>query len=444
MNQAIATDEEAVVVLGAGSSADFGVPTLKGVFKDFAARRYLTKNAELDDFLSEYAWKLRGVNADSSDRSLNIEEILTLLRDWEFDKSLGVDIDSDTITAVRRHVYQLLFRAVFMYKDTRKRLFNDLIICLEKTFRKVTWATFNWDCIFEASYWYTKGQNPQLIVDLENWIESNARSTLLKLHGSVNWWDLPGGLTYFRWGGGQKSELEDQWARYRADSKFRPVILEPSSYKYQDECYKLLAIQWDEFLAALKRASIVLVVGYSLPESDSRARTMMLTGFQFGPGNWGVVDPGGEIISRYSRLFGEQHLSTRQETLSSFTSNLKQNLEDLFPAYNFYLPWFCTLQILNLEGTSQVTSEFEQIARLRARRHAEFVAPRSDRGVVVVDKPRTEGANLRSVRDQRRAAIHVRRIRIRRKIRIRCFARAFRLNFHFRIAVHGKGQPNGE
>jgi hypothetical protein len=33
------TDKRAVVILGAGASADFGVPVLRGVFKNIEARK---------------------------------------------------------------------------------------------------------------------------------------------------------------------------------------------------------------------------------------------------------------------------------------------------------------------------------------------------------------------------------------------------------------------
>ena len=36
---------KAVVILGAGASSDFGVPTLQGIFKDKWARQYLKQDS---------------------------------------------------------------------------------------------------------------------------------------------------------------------------------------------------------------------------------------------------------------------------------------------------------------------------------------------------------------------------------------------------------------
>lgn len=50
----------AVVILGAGSSADFGVPTLANIFKDHHARRYLQAKSDLLGQLNEMFWQPRG------------------------------------------------------------------------------------------------------------------------------------------------------------------------------------------------------------------------------------------------------------------------------------------------------------------------------------------------------------------------------------------------
>jgi hypothetical protein len=59
--------------------------------------------------------------------------------------------------------------------------------------------------------------------------------------------------------------------------------LEPSVYKYGDDNYELLKPQWDHFIERLCAAGYVLIVGYSLPESDSQARSKITVAFQVNP-----------------------------------------------------------------------------------------------------------------------------------------------------------------
>src|SRR5678810_826877 len=76
----------AVVILGAGASADFGVPTLRTMFKDRQARAYVDSHDAFRVALERYFWTPRGHSLDSSEQSLTIEEMLTILRDWELEK----------------------------------------------------------------------------------------------------------------------------------------------------------------------------------------------------------------------------------------------------------------------------------------------------------------------------------------------------------------------
>ena len=74
---------KAVVILGAGASAGFGVPTLQSIFQDKAARAHLSVDAMLRQKLENAIWKPRGIDIETSDRGLTVEEILTMIRDAE-------------------------------------------------------------------------------------------------------------------------------------------------------------------------------------------------------------------------------------------------------------------------------------------------------------------------------------------------------------------------
>ncbi len=103
---------KAVVILGAGASSDFGVPTLQGMFKDKWARQYLKQDSFLAQKLDEIFWAPRGHTLESSDQSVTIEEMLTILRDWENEPNCKECPDPNLFAEFRKRLYVLIMRAV--------------------------------------------------------------------------------------------------------------------------------------------------------------------------------------------------------------------------------------------------------------------------------------------------------------------------------------------
>jgi hypothetical protein len=329
---------KAVIVLGAGSSADFGVPTLAGLFKDNHARRYLVGDPNLLGTLRDVFWHPRGHDLESSDKSLTVEEMLTAIRDWD-----GEPLDEGKkprdVAALRRKLFVLIYKAVFEGKSSKAAHLNPVIEFCRKTLERTTWASFNWDCMFESSFYYSSGgpgpyerTNPYVHVRMVNWRQGYLSQELLKLHGSISWWIINGQLTYQQWGYG--GELARRWADYAAgrEGADHPVILEPSAYKYRDAPYEHLEPQWKVFFDRLLEADYVVVIGYSLPEADTMARSKILTSFQVNTrARWLVVDPSEQVCARYRRLLGDRRLTTLQMTLAGFNNELIPNLLQAFP-----------------------------------------------------------------------------------------------------------------
>src|ERR1017187_8042777 len=170
----------AVVILGAGASADFGVPTLRNIFKDRHARAFLNARRTFPKRLSEIFWAPRGHTVDTSDQSLSIEEMLTILRDWEQEPTCCEGLDANIASALRRNLYVLIQRAVFEGKSTKPQHLNALIDLMTNKVDRVTWASFNWDCVFEASFWYCRRGNPRLAIGLDNWRATSRKNEFLK------------------------------------------------------------------------------------------------------------------------------------------------------------------------------------------------------------------------------------------------------------------------
>src|SRR3972149_3061357 len=151
---------KAVIILGAGSSADFGVPTLRYVFQDIHARRHLKKDKDLLGRLETLFWRPRGINLESSHEGLTVEEILTLVRDSE-NQIYGLPpiLEPTELASFRRSLYVLIKKAVYDGKSTTRRLLNPLLEFTRRNFSKITWASFNWDCTFESSFYYSSGDD---------------------------------------------------------------------------------------------------------------------------------------------------------------------------------------------------------------------------------------------------------------------------------------------
>lgn len=332
-----------VVILGAGASADFGVPTLSQLFKDAYAHMYLHSNQWLAQKLQEIFWSPRGHNLATSDISLTIEEMLTILRDWDSQKAVATGLAASDLEKFKKYIYILIYKALFEGKSSRGRHLNKLIEFAGKNFEQTTWASYNWDCVFESSFWYSSGppnvsgspfgtrMNPTLAINIANWINGSPKHLYLKLHGSVNWWMINNKLTYLRFSGG--GGLSEKWRKYELEENptDHPVILEPSYYKYTDSVYDHILPQWNVFLEKLVDADYILIIGYSLPSADSEARCKMLTAFQANPkGLWGIIDPTKEVLEKYSRLFGRKRMQVYRNTLVSFNNEFEKNFAQLF------------------------------------------------------------------------------------------------------------------
>lgn len=125
--------------------------------------------------------------------------------------------------------------------------------------------------------------NPTTVVDLLGWNHQTPSNYFLKLHGGINWWMIDGQLTYTPWSG--NDTLSERWSIFEqgTDSLNFPVILDPSYHKYPDPVYDLLQPQWETLAAELSTAERIIVIGYSLPEGDTRERSVISSSLQANP-----------------------------------------------------------------------------------------------------------------------------------------------------------------
>lgn len=332
---------DAVVILGAGASAGFGVPTLRYLFQNAEAREQLAQDRFLARKLENVIWKPRGIDLDTSHLGLTVEEILTMIRDAESDEiPLPRLLSPRDAPKFRRSLYVLIKKAIYDNKSSRRtRVLDPLIAYMRgRTFDHVTWASFNWDCMFESAFWYSSGypgdrHNPSVVVPLHGWgVSITRKHTFLKLHGAINWWYENNRINYlsFKPGG----TLTTKWKSYEDEATGgEPVILEPSFYKYTGPMYELLKPQWENFIEALATAGVVIVVGYSLPEADAQARSAITLGFQWNrKATWIVIDESTDVCKRYRHIIGSKQLHMVPEKLEAINLKLRERMNALIDA----------------------------------------------------------------------------------------------------------------
>jgi hypothetical protein len=307
------------------------------VFKDPFATRQLDRDEFLRTKLNEIFWAPRGLTLDTSERGPNVEEILTMLRDSERQTYGLAKLLGDELPRFRRALYVLIKTAVYDGKSSQGRHLNPLIQFARANFSSMTWATFNWDCVFESSFYYSSGtdgwtrSNPEIVIPLGNWRNTRGRHRLLKLHGGINWWFENNAVTYLPFG--YATDLHQRWNEYARDAApGHPVILEPSAYKYQDPIYEILKPQWNSFVQSLVEADCVIVIGYSLPSMDQDARTAITLAFQQNTAaKWLIINHNAAVCDHYTRLLGSRRVTCLPISLQEFNADIETILRREFP-----------------------------------------------------------------------------------------------------------------
>ena len=158
---------------------------------------------------------------------------------------------------------------------------------------------------------------------------SPARSfTLLKLHGSVTWFwsgvdSIPSDPIYDAGlrGGWSLDGLLSPYAasldQLVADKV--PMVVPPTATKSAFYDNATLRSQWQLAAKALEKAEQLVLVGYSLPPSDTVVRSLLRT--TFSGGTVIPVDLGGAVVAQAKSLFGDRVLDTycdRSDAVEAF------------------------------------------------------------------------------------------------------------------------------
>lgn len=153
---------------------------------------------------------------------------------------------------------------------------------------------------------------------------------LLKLHGSVTWFwsgvdSIPSDPIYdagLRGGwslDGLASHYDSNLHRLVADKV--PMVVPPTATKSVFYDNATLRSQWQLAAKALENAEELVLIGYSLPASDTVVRSLLRTTFR---GEAVIpVDLGGGVVAQAESLFGDRVVDTycnREDAVAAFAS----------------------------------------------------------------------------------------------------------------------------
>lgn len=147
----------------------------------------------------------------------------------------------------------------------------------------------------------------------EEYVKASALR-VLKLHGSINW-AFPGGV-------GQKLTFYRDYDEVR-QKNLAPVIVPPTWRKHFGG---QLSDVWDEAVKALRTATRIIVLGYSIPPTDVHFKYLLAAGLQDNISlrkvlfvNPGLVeqDIGDRLRAQLFSVLSEQHLKRELIELAS-------------------------------------------------------------------------------------------------------------------------------
>jgi hypothetical protein len=324
-----------VLLLGAGFSRPFGLPTMLEFFGQFRTdNRFGSEDQEFVETLQASANS--GAGMLSAGRN-NLEHVLSyaLMSYLIAPDSNPSPAPLDRLRDILRRVYS---RLKFDVVDSLRQHLSDLlqIRAGETPRHTLTVITTNYDLVAEFGFWSLgsplklpfswraadQGQHAGASL----YAPSGEAPILCKLHGSLNWYQGPEGVEVVDrvvsvQGDPMKSRRDAYPLPYACAADFlappqrrAPLLIPPTLYKQQTDPY--LDASWRAAYAALRQAERVVVIGYSFPESDTYMKYFIGSALASNTkiGQISIVDPRASSIvqsikGKYGAHFEEMLVS---------------------------------------------------------------------------------------------------------------------------------------
>jgi hypothetical protein len=300
-----------VFILGAGASAKAGVP-LMADFLDSAweLMRYGTAwlSNYYDDFkrVQDIHTQLQGIHIKSYLDLNNIETLFGAIELGAIIRKLG-DLKTDEITALNESIRALILKTIEirtiygLFGEGQTNAPEPYGTLLDQVYKRqdaaakeglkhdFSFLTFNYDVALDYAF---KLKSMPFDYCIDHRKSDNYK--LLKLHGSINWFEdtdgqihtiYPNKFTFINQHISQKRANTISIDGSKRNSKIKniqsiraPLIVPPvwDKIKYQEK----LNLIWQKAAEELGSANHVVIIGYSLPDTDQFFRYLFALGSQ--------------------------------------------------------------------------------------------------------------------------------------------------------------------
>lgn len=323
-----------VFILGAGASADAGVPVMNNFIlkaEDLLSSNLLSpEEAKSFENILEAVHQIKGISYQLKNDLGNIENIFGLLDMGRMLGRLG-DVPQAKIEELYLDIQKVIGLTIdfstTLYKDRRGQVkingpLHSFVDILDEYYFKnsrndAAIITLNYDLTLEYALQH-HGLLPNYFIDGQ---EILGRVPLLKLHGSLNWaispegqllnWDLSkflnevGALKH-----GTDYSLVVSKYFFNNQTPFgpnisKPFIVPPTWNKGQH--YRQIGLIWKKAVDYLLQAQAIYIIGYSMPETDMFFRHLLSLG-TYSKTNirqlW-VFDIAKEVGKRFEAIIGD-------------------------------------------------------------------------------------------------------------------------------------------
>jgi len=292
-----------VFVIGSGFSASMGLPTLTSLFEkvmSFTERPGETDkrniNTALDFLYPHFDMRVSPPSYPPFEEFLSLviaaEDFPSFWKGtWQSWRNSALRLLTDFMANKSKEAENssLLHKFVGNLKN------GDVII------------TFNWDTLIERS-----------LLAQSKKINFNARDeeaiSVLKLHGSLNWVDIPEGMALKH---PESVRTLGDKVVYTPDYKYydiwdvldSPPLIVPPGLSKRVMSNHIFKDIWNEAFQSLSSADSVTFIGYSIPRDDIQARSLLTLGWYSrthdrtkDPIKYMLIDPNPEICGHYASI----------------------------------------------------------------------------------------------------------------------------------------------
>lgn len=321
---------DAVIMLGAGASADAGAPLMADFLDradDLLSRGEVGQHRDQFVVVRQARRALEGANARGSVDTKNLESVFAAFEMIElFGGTKGIGLPSEgLVSSLKTVIVETLSRLIQSPsrkgKPSAPKAYFELMTMLqrlefERVKKNITFITFNYDLCLDYMF-YLLGWPVDYRLGA-----SHGGVGLLKLHGSLNWAVCPGCKDLY-WldvgrhfgdvrratasGVGLFSSFPDAVLEQSHCGRWHPSepYIVPPTWNKGGYSEPLQSV-WIAAVEELSTAANILVAGYSLPESDHFFR--LLYSLDTHEGNilrniW-VHDPSKAPKSRFEAMLG--------------------------------------------------------------------------------------------------------------------------------------------